>query len=287
MGCARAGRAAAGAKRRTRNSISSCCSIGSGWRATKSQPWRWSGGAASPPARGAGHRQRDGGAGFLAQMGDPAAGRTAGERHPARRIRRSRSRSTGDRADAARGAGNARQDRGAGHARPPARAARVGLLARWGIEADDSAGQAAVGRRRRGRCCSASPAPPRRSWRRWRCWRLLKHPLVGGEGDERVAWLDARSRARSQAPRPAAGGGACRARRRFRCEGCASGSSLRAARRTRSTGMLREPSRWPVCADLWRRRPRRLPATRRGAGRRAGWQPSAWPSSQASPAAQR
>ena len=36
------------------------------------QRWRWSGGAARSPARGAGGRQRDGRAGILAQMGDAA-----------------------------------------------------------------------------------------------------------------------------------------------------------------------------------------------------------------------
>ncbi len=68
----------------------------------------------------AGDRQRDGGAGFLAQMGDPPPGRTAAGRNPGRRAARQRRRSPGDRFGAARGAGDAGQDRRTGHARPPA-----------------------------------------------------------------------------------------------------------------------------------------------------------------------
>ncbi|HUE78444.1 MAG TPA: PD-(D/E)XK nuclease family protein [Sphingomicrobium sp.] len=86
-------------------------------------------------------------------------------------------------------------------------AARVSaLLARWRIEADDSAGrplsQTAAGTLLLGVAAAAAedlaPVP---------LLALLKHPLVGGEGDQRLAWLDD-VRALDLAlrgPRPAAG----------------------------------------------------------------------------------
>jgi ATP-dependent helicase/nuclease subunit B len=86
-------------------------------------------------------------------------------------------------------------------------AARVSaLLARWGIEADDSAGkplsQTAAGTLLLGIGAAVAedlaPVP---------LLALLKHPLVGGEGGERLAWLDA-VRALDLAlrgPRPAPG----------------------------------------------------------------------------------
>src|SRR6476661_8362285 len=81
-----------------------------------------------------------------------------------------------------------------------------GLLARWGIEADDSAGrplsQTAPGTLLLGIAAAAAeemaPVP---------LLALLKHPLVGGEAEERVSWLD-RVRAidvKLRGPRPAAG----------------------------------------------------------------------------------
>jgi ATP-dependent helicase/nuclease subunit B len=86
-------------------------------------------------------------------------------------------------------------------------AARVSaLLERWGIEADDSAGkplsQTAAGTLLLGIAAAAAedlaPVP---------LLALLKHPLVGGEGDKRLAWLEA---VRGldialRGPRPAAG----------------------------------------------------------------------------------
>ena len=86
-------------------------------------------------------------------------------------------------------------------------AARVSaLLARWGIEADDSAGQSlsqtAAGTLLLGIAAGAAedlaPVP---------LLALLKHPLAGGEADERLAWLEA-VRALDLAlrgPRPAPG----------------------------------------------------------------------------------
>ncbi|MFL6721564.1 MAG: double-strand break repair protein AddB [Sphingomonas sp.] len=86
-------------------------------------------------------------------------------------------------------------------------AARVSaLLARWGVEADDSAGKplptTAPGSLLLGIAGAAAedlaPVP---------LLALLKHPLVGGEGEERVIWLDA-VRAldlKLRGPRPRAG----------------------------------------------------------------------------------
>jgi ATP-dependent helicase/nuclease subunit B len=86
-------------------------------------------------------------------------------------------------------------------------AARVSaLLARWGIDADDSAGtllsQTPVGTLLLGIASAAAeelaPVP---------MLALVKHPLVGGEGEERLAWLDS-VRALDlelRGPRPAAG----------------------------------------------------------------------------------
>ena len=69
-------------------------------------------------------------------------------------------------------------------------AARVSaILARWGIEANDSAGrplsQAASGTLLLGILAAAAEALAPVAM-----LALLKHPLVGGEGDERRAWLD-------------------------------------------------------------------------------------------------
>jgi ATP-dependent helicase/nuclease subunit B len=86
-------------------------------------------------------------------------------------------------------------------------AARVSaLLMRWGIEADDSAGellsQTAAGTLLLGLAAAAAEdlAPVA-------LLALLKHPLVGGEDEERRAWLDAvRAIDRElRGPRPAAG----------------------------------------------------------------------------------
>ncbi len=86
-------------------------------------------------------------------------------------------------------------------------AARVsGLLARWGIEADDSAGkklsETPAGTLLLGIASAAAeelaPVP---------LLALLKHPLVGGEDDDRLSWLDAVRKLdlKLRGPRPAAG----------------------------------------------------------------------------------
>jgi ATP-dependent helicase/nuclease subunit B len=80
------------------------------------------------------------------------------------------------------------------------------LLARWGVEADDSAGKP----------LSATPAgtlllgvasAAAEELAPVSLLALLKHPLVGGEGDDRVGWLDAVRELdlKLRGPRPAAG----------------------------------------------------------------------------------
>ena len=86
-------------------------------------------------------------------------------------------------------------------------AARVSaLLARWGVEADDSAGEplsvTPAGTLLLGILSAAAeelaPVP---------LLALLKHPFVGGEGDERLAWLDTVRELdlKLRGPRPPAG----------------------------------------------------------------------------------
>src|SRR5688500_1906409 len=80
------------------------------------------------------------------------------------------------------------------------------LLRRWGIEADDSAGQplsqSAAGTLLLGIAAAAAedlaPVP---------LLALLKHPLVGGEGEDRLRWLEAVRGLdlKLRGPRPAAG----------------------------------------------------------------------------------
>ena len=80
------------------------------------------------------------------------------------------------------------------------------LLARWGIEADDSAGKllstTPVGTLLLGIASAAAEELAPVS-----LLALLKHPLVGGEGDDRVKWLEAVRQLdlRLRGPRPAAG----------------------------------------------------------------------------------
>src|SRR4029078_338250 len=80
------------------------------------------------------------------------------------------------------------------------------LLARWGIEADDSAGRTLsatpVGTLLLGIASAAAEALAPVA-----LLALLKHPLVGGEGEDRLRWLEAvRSLdLKLRGPRPAAG----------------------------------------------------------------------------------
>ena len=86
-------------------------------------------------------------------------------------------------------------------------AARVAAqLLRWGIDADDSAGQP-LSRTPAGTLLLAVAAAAIESLAPVSLLALLKHPLVGGEGDERLQWLEA---VRTldlalRGPRPAAG----------------------------------------------------------------------------------
>jgi ATP-dependent helicase/nuclease subunit B len=86
-------------------------------------------------------------------------------------------------------------------------AARVSaLLARWGIEADDSAGRA-LSQWPAGTLLLAIASAAAEELAPVATLALLKHPLVGGEGDQRIAWLD-KVRALDRAlrgPRPAPG----------------------------------------------------------------------------------
>ena len=63
------------------------------------------------------------------------------------------------------------------------------LLARWGIEADDSAGRP-LSQWPAGTLLLAMVAAAAEDFPPVALLALLKHPLVGGEGDRRTAWLD-------------------------------------------------------------------------------------------------
>jgi ATP-dependent helicase/nuclease subunit B len=168
--------------------------------------WRWSGGFASSPARGRAVANAMAAADFshkweslrpaerrlgsirLAELPDPAA--------EAQAI-----------ALALRGALETSAKTAALVTPDRQLATRVSaLLARWGIEADDSAGKALpatpVGTLLLGIASAAAEelAPIA-------LLALLKHPLVGGEGDDRIRWLDAVRELdlKLRGPRPAAG----------------------------------------------------------------------------------
>ena len=170
------------------------------------QPWRWSGGVASSPARGwaianamaspdyshkweglrAAERRLSGIR--LAELSHPAAEAQAialAMRQALETPARTAALVTPDRQLAGRVAA---------------------LLARWGIDADDSAGKplsaTAAGTLLLNIASAAAEELAPVS-----LLALLKHPLVGGEGDERLAWLET-VRAldlKLRGPRPAAG----------------------------------------------------------------------------------
>jgi ATP-dependent helicase/nuclease subunit B len=86
-------------------------------------------------------------------------------------------------------------------------AARVSaLLARWGIEADDSAGKP-LSATPAGTLLLAIAGAAAEELAPVALLALLKHPLVGGEGEERAAWLEAVRELdlRLRGPRPPAG----------------------------------------------------------------------------------
>jgi ATP-dependent helicase/nuclease subunit B len=80
------------------------------------------------------------------------------------------------------------------------------LLARWGIEADDSAGKP-LSNTPAGTLLLALASAAAEELAPVALLTLLKHPLVGGEGDERLAWLDAVRELdlKLRGPRPPAG----------------------------------------------------------------------------------
>ncbi len=161
------------------------------------------------------------------------------------------------------------------------------LLQRWGIEADDSAGrplsETPAGTLLLGIAAAAAeelaPVP---------LLALLKHPLVGGEGDDQAPLArDAcgRSTSRCAGRGPAAGPGGPR-RAHSRARGGAEISRLRGAwaklrpASSRSPECSRSRSAWPsslgglsAAADRAGGRPRR------GAGPTGGWRPSCSPNS--------
>jgi len=170
------------------------------------QPWRWSGAGASSPARGRAVANAMAAPDFshkweslrpaerrlsgirLAELPDPAseaqaialalrealetAGKTAALITPDRQL-----------------------------------AARVSaLLARWGIEADDSAGKA-LSATPAGTLLLAIASAAAEELAPVPLLALLKHPLVGGEGEERTGWLDSVRELdlKLRGPRPPAG----------------------------------------------------------------------------------
>lgn len=154
------------------------------------QQWRWSGGAASPAARGKA---------IVNAMAAPDFSHKWETLRPAeRRLGGIRFAELSDPASEAQAIGLALREaletagKTAALVTPDRQlAARVSaLLERWGIEADDSAGRplsaTPVGTLLLGIASAAAEelAPVA-------VLALLKHPLVGGEADERVAWLDA------------------------------------------------------------------------------------------------
>ena len=153
-------------------------------------------------------------------------------------------------------------------------AARVSaLLARWGIEADDSAGRA-LSQWPAGTLLLAIAAAAAEEFAPVPCWRSLKHPLVGGEGDERLAgWTQVRALDLAlRGPRPAAG--TRRARPSFRETrradgglGCGPRPSCQAMAMRFAPPIAARPASPSACAR--RRRPVRRCAP--GAGPTGAW----------------
>ena len=170
------------------------------------QPWPVSGRAASPAARG----RAVANAMTAADFSDKWSGLKPAER----RLTGVRATEFADSAAEAQGIALALREaletpgRTAALVTPDRTLARrvSALLRRWGIEADDSAGQplseTPAGTLLLGIASAAAedfaPVP---------LLALLKHPLAGGEGDERLRWLDGvRTLDRAlRGPRPAAG----------------------------------------------------------------------------------
>ena len=165
------------------------------------------GGAASSPARAAGGRECDGGAGLFAQMGSTGAGRPAS--HAA-----SGSRNSPDPAAEAQAialalrealetpARRPRWSRRTGSSRPGGGAARA-----LGRRSGRQRRPAALEDSRPGRCFWRSPPPLPKKWRRSHCSPCSSIRWSAAKGEERLGWLDD-VRALDLAlrgPRPAAG----------------------------------------------------------------------------------
>lgn len=170
------------------------------------EPWRWSGGAASSPARGRA---------VANAMAAPAFSHKWETLKPAeRRLSGIRLAELADPPEEAQAIAIALREALETPAKTAALvtpdrqlAGRVSaLLGRWGIEADDSAGNplstTPAGTLVLGITSAAAeevaPVP---------LLALLKHPLVGGEGDARLAWLEAARELdlKLRGPRPPAG----------------------------------------------------------------------------------
>ena len=141
----------------------------------------------------------------------------------------------------ARGAGNAGQDRRAGHARPAARRPRFGAAAALGNPGRRQRRQAPVADGRRAPCCWRLP---RRRGRSGAGVAARAAQASAGRRRGRRARRVARAcpRARPRSARPAAARRACRARRAFRREAGDARLGRGSGPRSRgSTGCLREP----------------------------------------------
>jgi ATP-dependent helicase/nuclease subunit B len=154
------------------------------------QPWRWSGGATSSPARGRAVANAMAAHGFSHKWEklQPAERRLGGIRLA----------ELPDAAAEAQAIALALREALETPAKTAALmtpdrqlAGRVSaLLARWGIEADDSAGKP-LSTTPAGTLLLAIASAAADDLAPVALLALLKHPLVGGEGEERVSWLDA------------------------------------------------------------------------------------------------
>ncbi len=138
----------------------------------------------------AGDRACDDRGGLQRQMECAAAARSAPDRHPRRGTARPGGGSAGDCAGDARGARDAGADGRAGHSGPFAGAARVGAARRAGVSRPTTA---PVGRCRSlppGTLLLAIASAAAEDLAPVPLLALLKHPLVGGEGEERRRWMD-------------------------------------------------------------------------------------------------
>ena len=170
------------------------------------QPWPASGRAASPAVRGR--------AVAHAMTAADFSDKWSGLKPPERRLSGVRAAEFGDAAAEAQGVALALREaletpgRTAALVTPDRMLARrvSHLLRRWGIEADDSAGQP-LSERPAGTLLQAIASAAAEGLAPVALLALLKHPLVGGEGDERTRWLDhVRMLDRAlRGPRPAAG----------------------------------------------------------------------------------